>query len=130
MKKLVLFIAVALFATSSLFAQDRPKRERATPEERAKRQTEMLAKALELTEDQKAKVLEINLKYAQPTKEGEKKENADREKLREEFKKQYEERTAAIKAVLTADQIKKFDEHQKDAQKRGRDGQGRRGERK
>lgn len=60
MKKIVLFLIVALFTTTG-FAQ---QRQRATPEERAKRQTENLAEILSLTKEQKDKVYEINLKYA------------------------------------------------------------------
>lgn len=111
MKKLVLFLTIALFATSGLFAQ---QRQRATPEERAKRQTETLVKELGLTEDQQKKVYEINLKFAQP--QGDQSKETDREKLRAQFQKNQEERTAAIKAVLTEDQQKKFDEHQKKMQ--------------
>ncbi|MBK5721265.1 DUF4890 domain-containing protein [Dysgonomonas sp. Marseille-P4677] len=111
MKKLVLFLTIALFTTSGLMAQ---QRQRATPEERAKRQTETLAKELSLTDDQKAKVYEINLKYAQP-KEGQAK-STDREAMRAEFQKNMEERTAALKTVLTEDQQKKLDEHLKKMQ--------------
>ncbi|MDR1881355.1 MAG: DUF4890 domain-containing protein [Prevotella sp.] len=111
MKKAVLFFAIVLFATSGLFAQ---QRQRATPEERAKRQTETLVKELGLTDDQKTKVHEINLKFVQPNAVQSK--ETDREKLRAEFRKIQEERIAAIKAVLTEDQQKKFDEYQKKAQ--------------
>ncbi|MDR1714812.1 MAG: DUF4890 domain-containing protein [Dysgonomonas sp.] len=117
MKKLVLFLTIVLFATSGVFAQ---QRQRATPEERAKRQTETLVKELSLTEDQQKKVYEINLKFAQPLADQGK--ETDREKLRAQFQKNQEERTAAIKAVLTEDQQKKFDEHQKKMQDERRRG--------
>ena len=115
MKKLVLFLTIALFATSGVFAQ---QGQRSTPEERAKRQTETLVKELSLTEDQQKKVYEINLKFAQPLADDSK--ETDREKLRAQFQKNLEERTAAIKAVLTEDQQKKFDEHQKKMQENRR----------
>lgn len=111
MKKLVLFLTITLFATSGLMAQ---QRQRATPEERAKRQTETLAKELGLNDDQKAKVYEINLKFAQP--KGEQGKSIDRETLRAEFQKNQDQRTAELKAVLTEDQQKKLDEHQKKMQ--------------
>lgn len=111
MKKLILFFTIALFATSGLMAQ---QRQRATPEERAKRQTETLVKELGLSDDQQAKVYEINLKYAQP--KGERGKNVDREALRAEFKKNQEERTAALKGVLNQDQQKKLDEYQQNMQ--------------
>ncbi|MFC4672230.1 DUF4890 domain-containing protein [Dysgonomonas termitidis] len=111
MKKLVLFLTIVLFTTSGVFAQ---QRQRATPEERAKRQTETLVKELGLNDDQQKKVYEINLKFAQPLADQSK--ETDREKIRAQFQKIQEERTAAIKAVLTEDQQKKFDEHQKKMQ--------------
>ncbi len=119
MKKTVLFLFVTMFAVSSLFAQ---QRQRATPEQRAERQTETLVKELGLDDKQKEKVYEISLKFAQPSKS----ESTDREKRREEFRKKMEERNAAIKALLTEEQQKKFEEHLKNAQNRP---QGRRGAR-
>ncbi|WP_029902135.1 DUF4890 domain-containing protein [Prevotella sp. 10(H)] len=111
MKKLILFLTIALFTTGGVFAQ---QRQRATPEERAKRQTETLVKELGLNDDQKTKVYDINLKYAKAF--GERNGQVDREKMRAEFQKNQEARTAAIKEVLTKDQQKKFDEHQKKQQ--------------
>ncbi|MBB4037048.1 Spy/CpxP family protein refolding chaperone [Dysgonomonas hofstadii] len=108
MKKLVVLLMLTFFVGGSIFAQ---QRQRATPEERAKRQTETLVKELSLTKEQETKVHEINLKYAQP------KENAstDRDKRREEMRKSMDERNAAIKELLTDEQKKKFEEHIKKA---------------
>lgn len=116
MKKLVLFLMVALFTTSGLFAQ---QRQRATPEERAKRQTEALVKELGLTTEQKDKVYEINLKYAQPRTNT---ANTDREKRREEFQKLQKEKDDAIKAVLTDEQKVKYEKYQKDLQEKMKEG--------
>lgn len=118
MKKLLVFIMVSVFALGSVFAQQREPRKRATPEDMAKRQTEMLAKELKLTDEQKEKIYEINLKYTQPRKqEG---DRTDREKRREEFRKFHQERTDSINSVLTDEQKKKFEEHQKKMQDRPR----------
>jgi len=118
MKKLLLFLMVTMFTTSVVFAQER-QRERATPEERAKRQTETLTKELKLTDAQKEKILKINLKYAQPRTQQD--SNTDREKRREEFQKLQKERNDSIKTVLTDDQKKKFDKHLEDQQSRMRE---------
>lgn len=115
MKKLVLLLVVMMITTTGLLAQ---QRQRATPEERAKKQTEALVKELGLTDEQKEKVYDINLKYAQPNEELAK---MDREKRREAFQKIQKEKDDAIKAVLTDEQKKKYDEYQKGMQERMRE---------
>ena len=125
MKKLVLLFTIVLFTMGSALAQQgQGQRERATPEERAKRQTETLTKELGLNKEQKDKIYKIVLKYSQPRKQ----ENADtsREKRREEFQKIQKERNDSIKSVLTNDQKVKFDKHLKDMQERMKEGQNRR----
>lgn len=112
MKKLVLLFAVVLLSSVGVIAQER---QRATPEERAKRQTETLVKELGLTDDQKEKVYEINLKYAQPV---DKTARANRDTRREDLRKVSEERTVALKKVLDKDQQKKLDDLQKQTQRR------------
>lgn len=102
---------VVMMITSGAMAQ---QRQRATPEERAKRQTETLVKELSLTQEQKDKVYEINLKYANTDVKNT--GNADREKRMAEFQKLQGERIAAIKEVLTAEQQKKIDKHISDNQ--------------
>jgi len=109
MKKLVVLLMLTFFVGGSIFAQ---QRQRSTPEERAKRQTETLVKELSLTKEQEAKVLEINLKYAQPKEDA----STDRDKRREEMRKSMEERHNAIKEILTDEQKEKFDKHIKEAQ--------------
>ena len=102
MKKTVILLLMTMFVASGVFAQ---QRQRATPEERAKRQTETLAKVLELTDEQKEKVAAIDLKYVQPAESS----TTDREKRREEFRKRAEQRNAEIKKELTEEQQKKFE---------------------
>jgi len=112
MKKIALFLMLTVFISGSVFAQ---QRQRSTPEERAKRQTETLVKELKLTKEQETKVYEINLKYAQPRTDSS--TPADREKRREEMRKSMDERDAAIKEVLTDDQKVKYEKHAKEMQK-------------
>ncbi|MDU1892207.1 MAG: Spy/CpxP family protein refolding chaperone [Dysgonomonas sp.] len=117
MKKAALLLIVALFTITGISAQ---QRQRATPEERAKKQTESMVDLLSLTAEQKEKVYQINLKYAnEAPKPGNKDES--REKRREAMMKKMEARSADIKAVLTEEQQKKFDEHQKSMQDRMRE---------
>lgn len=118
MKKIVILLFVSLFAVSGVFAQQRAKRERLKPEEIAKRQTETLAKKLELNDEQKAKLYDINLKFVQPSDK--KEEKGDRDKRREEFKKRHQDRIDSIKAILTDKQKEEFDKHQKEMQDRPR----------
>ena len=113
MKKILgLFIMIAGMAVSA-FAQeqqgDRPMQPR-TPEERATRQTEMMTRMLSLSEEQKTRVYDVNLKSA---KQNEKfreakdtanirviqvaRENAYKKILSDEQFKQYEEMKARRK---------------------------------
>ncbi|MFV0467490.1 MAG: hypothetical protein ACK5MK_01040 [Dysgonomonas sp.] len=110
MKKVVLLLTV-MFAVVTLSAQ---QGQRATPEERAKRQTEALVEKLGLTKEQKEKVYDIYLKSAQSMPQ--RGEGVDREKMREQFQKTQKERDEAIKALLTDEQQKKYDELQKEMQ--------------
>lgn len=113
--KFALLMFTILFTTSILSAQNR---QRATPEERAKRQTESLTEQLSLTDTQKKQVYEINLKYSQPRGED---ENLSRENRRESFRKLQEEKDKEVKAVLDDDQKVKYDEIQKEMLQRMRE---------
>ncbi len=88
-----------------------------TPAEQAKKQTEQLSVALELTKKQTKKVGEINLKYATEMRtmreemraKWEVGEEVSREDMREKMKTLVTARTEEIKGVLTPTQIEKFD---------------------
>jgi len=111
--RLVAILIVFLSFTCTLCAQ---RRQQSTPEERATRQTERLTEKLSLNEDQKKKVYDLNLKYAKKDKSQAKK--GDREQRREEFRKSEEQRSTELKALLTDDQQKKYDEYLKETQQR------------
>lgn len=144
MKKLGIILVVLLFVSGVTFAQergggDRPSktmdrggqgrggdRQMMTPEQRLARQTKQLVDELKLNKDQEAKVLAINKKYME-------KQNFDfskmrdasdeeRTKMREEMQKVNAERGKEIKAVLTADQVKLYDEMQKKREEARRNG--------
>ena len=64
MKKLMITAAFFAGLVSISFAQQKPEREKKTPEQRAQHMTDALEKKLSLTSDQKAQVYEINLERA------------------------------------------------------------------
>jgi biopolymer transport protein ExbD len=78
-----------------------------TPEERAKRQTDMVVEATGCDAATKAKVEAISLKYAKEMSALFEK-NQDREALREPMKQLREKQDAELKGVLTADQFAKY----------------------
>ena len=131
MKKFGIILIVFLFTTGITFAQERGGGERPSkgapapgggrqqmnPEEMLKRQTQRLVEDLKLNKDQEAKVSVINKKYMDKNSGGWQKmrdaSDEERTKFREEMKKINDEKNKEIKALLTADQIKLFDEMQK-----------------
>lgn len=72
-----------------------------SPEERAKKQTEHLTKALTLNEKQSAGIQAINLKYAQ--------NDSLNKKDKESFKKAMQAKQEEIRSVLNKDQKVKYD---------------------
>lgn len=149
MKKLGILLIVILFAAGTTIAQERGGGERPskteqgrpgvprgdrpqmTPEQRLQRQTQQLVEQLKLTKDQEAKVLAINKKYMEKqTGDWSKMRDAsdeERTKMREEMQKVQKEKEKEIKVILTADQIKLYDEMQKKREEMRRSGQGRMG---
>lgn len=100
-----------------------------TPEQRLQRQTQMLVEQLKLNKDQEQKVTAINKKYMD-------KQNFDwskmmdasdeeRAKMRDDMMKVQAEKDKEIRAILTPDQVKLFDDMQKKRQEMMRNNQGR-----
>lgn len=104
MKKLMI-IAVLAGLSVATQAQDKARK---SPEERAKMRTEHMAKELELTPEQKAKVEAINLKYADKATELRKEREAERTEARKEGKAMHDAHDAEMKAVLTPDQYTRW----------------------
>ncbi len=104
---------------------DRPQM---NPEEMIKRQTKRLVDELKLNKDQEAKVLAINKKYTEkrPFDFAKMRDASDEEraKMREEMMKVQAERNKEIRAVLTPEQAKIFDENQKKREEMRRNGGG------
>lgn len=122
MKKILLLAVFAAFAFN-VSAQNGEKHERPTPAQ----MVEKLAKELNLTDDQKAKVLALNEEYADvfaghkgPHNGQGKPGNGKKKDLTEEQKAEFEARKAKheeyntkFKAILTDEQIAKWEENQK-----------------
>jgi len=105
-KKLIFIILFAVLGTAAMYAQ---QGQRTTPEERAKTQTEALVKELSLTKEQTVKVDSINLRYARLSQEVISNAGGDREAMQRAMTENYGKQTAATKAVLTAEQVTKYE---------------------
>lgn len=105
--KQILALLVLLTLSAGLFAQtpSNGQRNKKTPEERAQMQTDHMAKRLNLTEAQKAKVYDINFKY-------DKKAAEKRRKTIDEKKAVQLEKRAEMQKVLTAEQMKIYENMQ------------------
>jgi hypothetical protein len=94
------------------------------PEEMAKRQTEQIGQFVTFTEGQEAKILEINLKYGEKMRElrrggpGMEMSDAERQEMWAKREALQTEKDTEIKAVLTEEQVKDYEEYLEDAQRR------------
>jgi len=146
MKKLGVLLVVLLFATGITFGQDRGGGDRPskaigpgnkggrtmmTPEQRLEKQTKSLVDELKLNKDQEAKVLAINKKYMdKQTFDFSKMRDAtadERTKMMESMQKVQVEKDKEIKAILTASQIKLYDDMLKKREEMRKNFQGRMG---
>ncbi|MCK9414281.1 MAG: DUF4890 domain-containing protein [Prolixibacteraceae bacterium] len=116
-KKLFLVSSVILMMVFTTFGQGpQGGRPNWTPEDMAKRQTEMIVKATGIDAATTAKVAAISLKYAKEIAALREK-YTDREARREPMKAMNEKRDAELKTVLTAEQFTKFQEAQAEMRK-------------
>ncbi len=149
MKKLGVLLMVLLFVSGITYAQrgsgERPSksmeqgrpgagrgdRPQMNPEEMLKRQTQRLVDELKLNKDQEAKVVAINKKYMdKQSGDWSKMRDAsdeERTKMRDAMRKVQDEKNKEIKAILTPEQVKLFDENQKKREEMRKNGQGRMG---
>ena len=109
--KRLLIICGLLFSTVA-FAQAQQGqgggRMGGTPEERAKRSSEMIAEKLKLSDDQKTKVTAIYLEQNAKMRKLRDSVGDNREGMRAVMTKNMEASEAKIEAILTADQKKAF----------------------
>jgi len=149
MKKISLLMVMFLIVSGITFAQERgggarpsktaPQgqqgnrgdRVRMSPEERMAQQTKRLVEELKLTKDQEQKLTVINKKYSEKqTFDWSKMQDAsdaERTKMRETMTKVQADKDKEIKTILTADQVKLYDEMLKKRAEARRNGQGRMG---
>ena len=113
MKKILLTM-VALLSMTAVMAQDGDKKERKAPKEfNAEEMTNRMADDLQLTAEQKAKVLDLNKDFVKDQKE-QMKERKEQMKERKEKRKEFGEKRKAynekLKSIPTPEQYKKFQE--------------------
>lgn len=105
MKKIMLMLFVVAMASVNVMAQD-DKDGKKSPEERADMMIKKMTKDLVLTADQQAKMKALILKNEQEREARKKEEKARKEKMH-----------AEMKAILTAEQYKKFEQKRNDKKK-------------
>lgn len=91
-----------LLGAASVRAQATDRTDRPDPSERAENQAERMAIVLDLTPAQTARVREINQSFAERVK-------GEREEGRNQRQALQQERTAALKTVLTEEQFSKLE---------------------
>ncbi len=109
MKKLVMICGLLLGGITLTFAQDGTHK-KMSAEDRAKRSTERLSTKLNLTEDQKAKVLTIFTEQAAAMEKNRKADGNVEKAQMADRKAKMEAHDAQIKGVLTADQQKVYED--------------------
>ncbi|WP_285010950.1 hypothetical protein [Pedobacter faecalis] len=110
MKKLLVICGLLFAVVASSQAQEGQRRGRmgGTPEERAKRQTEVLSERLKLSDEQKAKVNALYLEQGKKMVKLRDSLGDNREGFMGVMMKANEETNKKITAVLTDDQKKSF----------------------
>lgn len=111
--------AVLLVLSTTIMAQGQGNRQMRSSSERAKTETENIIKAIAPTAEQALKILDINLKYAakDSARFAEMRAgggNMDREAMMKTMQEQRAAQTAEIKALLTEEQITKYDAYLKE----------------
>ncbi|WP_443938419.1 DUF4890 domain-containing protein [Pedobacter sp. MW01-1-1] len=139
MKKLMMICAFVLSVVTFAHAQQGGGgRMGGSPEERAKRNTDVLAEKLKLSDDQKTKVLAIYTEQNAAMAKAMQDAGDDRSGMREKMTKMNAETNTKIDAVLTEEQKpafkalqeerkKQMEERQKNGGGQGRQGAGPRG---
>lgn len=111
-------IGAVVLTMMSLGVAAQEQRKMPSPEERATRMTERMASELKLSEEQKQKVLAINLEHAKKRTAEMEKQRAEMESRKAEMKVQEDK----ISEVLTEEQRKQWEEIKMDRQSGRRPG--------
>jgi len=117
MKKLMMICALLFSVITYANAQQGGGRMGGTPEERAKRNTEVLTEKLKLSDDQKAKVLAIYTDQNAAMAKAREEAGGDRSAIREKMGKMMAETSTKIEAVLTDEQKPVFKAYQEERRK-------------
>ena len=114
--------SLLILSTISLLAQE-PK-EKLTAAERASKITEIMKKALNLTDEQAKKVLAVNQDFATKMEKQRELNREDRKNGRDEMKKIDDDQDARMKEILTTDQYKTYLELKERRKNNERQGKG------
>ena len=106
-----------LFSTLNVVGQGRNRK---SPEEMAKQQTEWMKKELKLSAEQEQKMYNINLETAKKMRQTRERHSGNREAMQEEMKVTRRQKDKEMKEVLTKEQYelykKKLDERRSNFQ--------------
>lgn len=106
------FWLIACLMGTIATAQAQTKSERGgTPDERADKLTARMAENLDLTDEQRATVAEINLKYANEIASFREETREQREEARATVKEIRQNQEATLKEILTENQVQKYKAH-------------------
>jgi Spy/CpxP family protein refolding chaperone len=128
MKTLASILGVAMLFGSSLFAQDQPTRDHARREFRGQRFDPMMrvAKALQLTDEQKTKMHELRQEQHKQRLALHEDTSLSREAKREKMQQMRQDHEAKFSEILTAEQQSKLkDLRAKQHERMGTEGMGR-----
>ena len=117
--KISLFFALITLFVCSVSAQRPSSSSPRTidPERMTEREVKDMKETLSLNAEQEKKIEKICLKYNKQIKEESEKAAGNRETLRTEMRKINEAKNAEIKEVLTPEQIKKWEDKQKERER-------------
>ncbi|MCC9138986.1 DUF4890 domain-containing protein [Pontibacter silvestris] len=114
-------IGLFLLFSQTLFAQQRPSMD---PAETAKEQASRMKSALQLSDEQTAKVEELNLKYMNKMKEHRASSGEDRSKMRQQMQVMQGEKESELKSILNEEQWQVYQSKKDELGKGERNGGG------
>lgn len=123
MKPTTLATIILVFALTDMgtFAYSQEKLDEfmteTTPEERAQFQTDYMNESLSLKDDQRAKVHDINIKYAEKMQEAYEAPTKKQQKL-QSMKRINAEKEAELKLILSADQYATYEKNKEEMKKK------------
>ncbi len=124
MKNILYSIVALLFLSISAQTNAQPQHQKFSAEDMSEKQTEMMKKELNLSDEQTTEVSAINLKFAKKMDEQRENSSGDRESMHEEMEKMREERNAELKEVLSEKQYKTMLEKEEEMRKNHKGGPG------